>query len=138
EQVQDDAFRLAREPGIVSLMTGWPSPRLYPTKALAKITAAVFREEGGAALSCLTAEGLYPLREQIASKWRFASEPEEIIVTSGAQQAIDLVCGALREPGDVGVVEAATYTGLLNTLRSTGGRVTGFPIKGDGHDLERW
>src|SRR5438874_1274851 len=105
EQVQDDAFRLAREPGIVSLMTGWPSPRLYPTKELAKITAAVFREEGGAALSYLTAEGLYPLREQIASKWRFASEPEEIIVTSGAPQAIDLVSRALLEPGDVAGVE---------------------------------
>src|SRR3954452_1539195 len=115
EQVQDDAFRLAREPGIISLATGWPSPSLYPVKQLAKITAAVFREEGGAALSYLTAEGLYPLREQIASKWRFASEPEEIIVTSGAQQAIDLVSRALLEPGDVAVVESPTYTGLLTS-----------------------
>src|SRR5438874_3431129 len=136
EQVQDDAFRLAREPGIVSLMTGWPSPRLYPTKALAKITAAVFREEGGAALSYLTAEGLYPLREQIASKWRFASEPEEIIVTSGAQQAIDLVCRALLEPGDVAVVESPTYTGLLTPLRATGARIVGVPYNRDGLDLD--
>src|SRR4051794_33515879 len=37
EQVQDDAFRLAREPGIISLSTGWPSPRLYPTEELAQI-----------------------------------------------------------------------------------------------------
>ena len=136
EQVQDDAFRLAREPGIVSLMTGWPSPRLYPTKELAKITAAVFREEGGAALSYLTAEGLYPLREQIASKWRFASEPEEIIVTSGAQQAIDLVSRALLEPGDVAVVESPTYTGLLTSLRATGARVIGVPYNRDGLDLD--
>src|SRR3954467_11833753 len=63
EQVMDDAFRLAREPGIISLATGWPSPRLYPTDELAQITADVFREEGGAAISYLTAEGLYPLRE---------------------------------------------------------------------------
>src|SRR3954467_10050802 len=63
EQVIDDAFRLATEPGIISLSTGWPSPRLYPIDELAEITADVFREEGGAAISYLTAEGLYPLRE---------------------------------------------------------------------------
>src|SRR5436190_10895038 len=136
EQVWEDAFRLAREPGIISLATGWPSPSLYPVKQLAKITADVFREEGGAALSYLTAEGLWPLREQIASKWRFASAPEEIIVTSGAQQALDLVCRALLEPGDVAVVETPTYTGLLNTLRATGARVIGVPYDRDGLDLD--
>src|SRR3954467_2851340 len=95
EQVIDDAFRLATEPGVISLSTGWPSPRLYPIDELAKITADVFREEGGPAISYPPAEGLYPRREQIASKWRFATDPEEIIVTSGARQAIDIVCRAL-------------------------------------------
>src|SRR3954468_2300928 len=136
EQVQDDAFRLAREPGIISLSTGWPSPSLYPTKELAKITAAVFREEGEAALSYLTAEGFYPLREQIASKWRFATDPEEIIVTSGARQAIDLVCRALLEPGDVAVIESPTFTGMLTSLRATGARVIGVRYDRDGLDLD--
>src|SRR3954468_19402801 len=136
EQVWEDAFRLAREPGIISLATGWPSPSLYPVKQLAKITADVFREEGEAALSYLTAEGYYPLREQLAQKWRFASDPEEIIVTSGAQQALDLVTRALLEPGDVAVVETPTYTGLLNTLRATGARVIGVPYDRDGLDLD--
>jgi DNA-binding transcriptional MocR family regulator len=136
EQVQDDAFRLAREPGIISLSTGWPSPQLYPTEELAKITADVFREEGGNALNYLTAEGLYPLREQIASKWRFATDPEEIIVTSGARQAIDLVCRALLEPGDVAVIESPTFTGMLTSLRATGARVIGVPYDRDGLDLD--
>lgn len=136
EQVIDDAFRLATEPGMISLSTGWPSPRLYPTDELAQITADVFREEGGEAISYLTAEGLYPLREQIANKWRFATEPEEIIVTSGARQAIDLVCRALLEPGDVAVVESPTFIGLLSSLRSTGARVIGVPFDRDGLDLD--
>src|SRR3954465_6515747 len=135
EQVWEDAFRLAREPGIISLATGWPSPSLYPVKQLAKITADVFREEGEAALSYLTAEGYYPLREQLAQKWRFATDPEEIIVTSGAQQALDLVTRALLEPGDVAVIETPTYTGLLNTLRATGARVIGGPSARDGPAL---
>jgi DNA-binding transcriptional MocR family regulator len=136
EQVMDDAFRLALEPGVISLSTGWPSPRLYPTEELAQITADVFREEGGAALNYLTAEGLYPLREQIANKWRFATDPEEIIVTSGARQAIDLVCRALLEPGDVAVVESPTFIGLLTSLRATGARVIGVPYDRDGLDLD--
>jgi DNA-binding transcriptional MocR family regulator len=136
EQVMDDAFRLATEPGIISLSTGWPSPRLYPIDELAEITADVFREEGGAAISYLTAEGLYPLREQLASKWRFATDPEEIIVTSGARQAIDIVCRALLEPGDVAVVESPTFIGLLSSLRATGARVIGVPFDRDGLDLD--
>jgi DNA-binding transcriptional MocR family regulator len=136
EQVMDDAFRLATEPGIISLSTGWPSPRLYPIDELAEITADVFREERGAAISYLTAEGLYPLREQLASKWRFATDPEEIIVTSGARQAIDIVCRALLEPGDVAVVESPTFIGLLSSLRATGARVIGVPFDRDGLDLD--
>src|SRR3954463_10011920 len=136
EQVMDDAFRLAGDPDIISLSTGWPSPRLYPIDELAEITADVFREEGGAAISYLTAEGLYALREQIASKWRFATDPEEIIVTSGARQAIDIVCRALLEPGDVAVVESPTFIGLLSSLRDTGARVIGVPYDKDGLDLD--
>src|SRR3954453_23545656 len=136
EQVMDDAFRLATEPGIISLSTGWRAPPLYPIDELAKITADVFREEGGNAISYLTAEGLYPLREQLATKWRFATDPEEIIVTSGARQAIDIVCRALLEPGDVAVVETPTFIGLLSSLRGTGARVIGVPYDRDGLDLD--
>jgi DNA-binding transcriptional MocR family regulator len=136
EQVQDDAFRLPAEPGMISLSTGWPSPRLYPIEELAEITADVFREEGGDAISYLTAEGLYALREQIAERWRFATHAEEIIVTSGARQAIDLTCRALLEPGDVAVVESPTYAGILSSLRATGARVIGVPFDRDGLDLD--
>src|ERR687889_693313 len=136
EQVIEDAFRLATEPGMISLSTGWPDPPPYPTDELAQIAADVFREEGGNAISSLSAEGLYPLREQIASRFRFATEPEEIIVTSGARQAIDLVCRALLEPGDVAVVESPTFIGLLSSLRATGARVIGVPFDRDGLDLD--
>src|SRR5919112_4413807 len=66
DQVLDDAFRLAGEPGIISLSTGFPSPQTYPVKQLSRIAAKVFERNGGAALDYLTAEGLPELREQLA------------------------------------------------------------------------
>src|SRR5262249_57876840 len=112
EQVLSDAFHLPAGGDVVSLATGWPSPDLYPTEELARITADIFAEEGSNAIAYLASEGLYDLREQIArygSDQGWASNPEEIIVTSGARQGIDLVARALLEPGDVAVVESPTF-----------------------------
>ena len=115
EQVLADAMSSAGQPDLISLAVGWPSPRLYPIDELAQITADVFAEEGGEALSYLPAEGLYALREQLAERGRrfgFADEPGEIIVTSGAKQGLSLTARATLEPGDVAVVESPTFAGL--------------------------
>lgn len=138
EQVLGDAFRLAGEPGVISLSTGHPSPKLYPTEELARITADVFREEGGAALDYITSEGLWDLRERIAERGRlcgYASDPDEILVTSGARQSLDLVARELLEPGDVAVVETPSFIGLLSSLRATGARVIGIPVDEQGIDV---
>jgi 2-aminoadipate transaminase len=139
EQVLADGFTLASEPGMLSLATGWPSPRTYPSDELAAITAEVFAEEGGNALSYLPAEGLYELREQLAIRGRehgFAQDAEEIVITSGAQQAISLTTHAVLEPGRVAVVESPTFAGLLHSLRATGARVIGVPVDEDGLDVD--
>lgn len=139
EQVLADAFALAGEPGIISLAAGFPAPSLYPTAELAGLAADVFEQVGGDAISYLPAEGLYQLREQIAVRGRrfgFAEEPEEIVVTSGARQALDLTIRTVLEPGDVAVVESPTFVGLLSSLRSSGARVMGVPVDGDGLDVD--
>jgi GntR family transcriptional regulator/MocR family aminotransferase len=139
EQVTGDAFRQANEPGMLSLATGWPSPRLYPTEDLARIAAEVFETEGGEAISYLTAEGLFDLRRQIAAYGAdrgFATDAEEIIVTSGARQAIDLAARTLVEPGDVAVVESPTFVGILSSLRAAGARVIGVPVDEQGFDVD--
>jgi 2-aminoadipate transaminase len=140
EQVLADAMSSAGQPGLISLAVGWPSPRLYPTDELARITADVFAEEGGEALSYLPAEGLYALREQLAARGRrygFADDPDEIIVTSGAKQGISLVARTVLEPGDVAVIESPTFAGLLDSLRQTGARVIGVPVDEDGFDVDQ-
>ena len=139
DQVLEDAFRLPADPDIVSLSTGFPSPRCYPTKALSTIAAGVFEKRGGEALDYLTAEGLPDLREQLAVHGRqtgWASDADEILVTSGARQALDLTARALLDPGDVAVIESPTFVGSLGSMRATGARVIGVPYRRDGLDLD--
>ena len=139
EQVMADAFRLPDEPGMISLSTGFPSRDHYPVADLARISAEVFEEEGGKALDYLPAEGLFDLREQLAlrgERYGFASGPEEIVVTSGAKQAINLATQAILEPGDVVVVESPTFVGVLESVRAAGARVLGVPLDEDGFDVD--
>jgi DNA-binding transcriptional MocR family regulator len=139
DEVLEDAFRMPFEPGMISLSTGFPSPSLYPTEEIARIATDVFQNHGEEALDYLTAEGLPALREQLAERGRragFATGAEEIVVTSGARQALDLVARALLEPGDVAVVESPTFVGSLSSLRATGARVIGVPYGHDGLDTD--
>src|SRR5215210_4272149 len=68
EEVLADVMSSRGQDDLLSLAIGWPSPSLYPTAELARITAKVFEEEGGGALAYLPAEGLYSLREQLAAR----------------------------------------------------------------------
>ena len=139
EQVLADAFELADEEGMISLATGWPSPEHYPVSDLARIAGEVFEEEGGKAISYLGAEGLFALREQLGlrgERFGFASGPEEIIVTSGAKQALSLSTRAILEPGDVAIVESPTFVGVLESIRATGAQTLGVPVDENGFDVD--
>jgi 2-aminoadipate transaminase len=139
EQVLADAFSLAGREDVISLATGWPAPSTYPTDEVARIAAEVFAEEGGDALSYLPPEGLFELREQIAARGRtygYAEDADEIVITSGAQQAIALSARATLEPGDVAVVESPTFMGMMTATRGSGARVIGVPVDKDGFDVD--
>ena len=139
EQVLADTFSLAGREDVISLATGWAAPSCYPTEELARITADVFAEVGGAALSYLNAEGLFDLREQIAIRGReygYASEADEVVITSGAQQALSLSARAVLEPGDVAVTESPTFIGMMTALRGAGAKVFGVPVDRDGFDVD--
>jgi DNA-binding transcriptional MocR family regulator len=139
QQVHLELFHTPFEPDVLSLGLGWPSPSTLPTQELARITADVYREEGGEALSYLNAEGLPSLRQELAARGQeagFATEAEEIIVTTGARQGLDLMARALVAPGDVAAIESPTFTGALASLQSAGARVIGVPFDEDGLDVD--
>ena len=82
---------------------------------------------------------MFELREQLAARGReygWAEDADEIVVTSGAQQAIALAARATLEPGDVAVVESPTFIGMMTALRGTGARVIGVPVDEDGLDVD--
>jgi len=138
EEILSDAFRLARQEGMISLATGFPSPRFHPTKELGEHAAHAFAEEGENVIAYTNPEGLLELRRRIAEggvERGFAESAEEIIVTSGGQQAIDVAVRAIVEPDDIVVVESPTFVGTLAALRSTGARVIGVPVDDDGLDV---
>ena len=139
ERVLQETLVTSTRDDLISLAVGFPDPALYPTEEIAAITGRVFEEEGDAALSYLSAEGLPALRQEIAERGRaagFASDAEEIIVTSGARQGLDLVARTVLGPGDVAVVESPTFIGVLSSLQATGARVIGVPMDEDGFDVD--
>jgi DNA-binding transcriptional MocR family regulator len=139
EQILAEVFSLAGRDDLISLAVGWPAPSTYPTDEVARITAEVFAEEGGNALSYLQPEGLFDLREQIAARGRaygYAEDADEVVITSGAQQAISLAAQATLEPGDVAVIESPTFMGLMTAMRGTRARVIGVPVDEDGFDVD--
>jgi 2-aminoadipate transaminase len=139
EQILAETFSLAGRDDVISLAIGWPAPSNYPTDELARITAEIFEEEGGNALSYLPAQGLFDLREQIAARGRsfgYAEDADEVVITSGAQQAIALCAQATLEPGDVAVVESPTFIGMMTAMRGARARVIGVPVDEDGFDVD--
>jgi DNA-binding transcriptional MocR family regulator len=123
----------------VNLATGFASADLHPVRELAKISEAVFAEDGAAALMYGDPDGLWELREELARRGTavgFATGSEEIVVTTGGRQAIDLVCRAVLRPGDVAVTESPTYMGALASMQDSGARVFGVPYDEHGLDVD--
>lgn len=125
--------RLADRPGVINFASGAPAPDFFPVEELRRAVNAVFEKEGAAALQYDAPEGLLPLREQIAA--RVGSAVDDVLVTSGTQQAVDLITRTLLRPGDVVVTEAPTYSGALEAFAASGARVVGVPVDRGGMDL---
>ena len=89
------------------------------------------------ALAYTAPEGHVALREQIATHVDGeVLDPDQVIVTTGAQQALDIVYRTLLQPSDVAVTESPTFTGSLLAMRATGARVIGVPVDEDGLDVD--
>jgi len=124
---------------VIPLASGFPDPTLCPSQELADAAAAIARDNPRAVSDYLSVEGLTQLRERLAELGResgFARSADELLVTTGARQGIDLVSRAVLGPGDVALVESPTFAGTLASMQATGARVLPVPVDADGLDVE--
>lgn len=125
--------------GTVSFAWGAGDPRLAPAGELRGLVGEVLDLDGASALGPENSDGYPPLRAALANYLRqlgMEVSAEEVVVTSGTQQAIALVCDALLLLGDTVIVEAPTWPGVLDALEARRMRVVGVPLDADGMDVQ--
>ena len=126
-----DLLILTEQPGMLSLAGGLPAPELLPVDRVAQAVQRVLADDGPRALQYAPTEGTDVLRGVVAARLDVA--PADVLVTTGSQQALDLLARALVDPGDVVVVEDPSYLGALQAWRAVGATLVAVPA--DEHGL---
>jgi len=132
-----DAARPAHGPEVINLARMQPSADLIPQALLQRCIAHALTEHGTDALVYAPPEGARRLREQIARDLLARGvpvQPEDVIVTSGSQQGLDLVSRALLDPGDALLIEPATYAGAIELFTVAGANLLPVPLDDEGPD----
>jgi 2-aminoadipate transaminase len=121
-----EILKVAERPDVLSFAGGLPAPELFPVEAIAAAHAHVLSSSGPAALQYSTTEGFGPLREWIAARFTAhgaKTAADELLITSGSQQGIDLVSRVLLDPGSIVVTENPSYLAALQVFASAEARV---------------
>ncbi|MEE0858206.1 MAG: PLP-dependent aminotransferase family protein [Acutalibacteraceae bacterium] len=135
-----EIFKYASDPEVVSLSAGNPAPDAFPCEEIAEISARLLKEYPVDVLQYGTTEGYIPLRnylkQYMKEKHNIGTENDELIITSGAQQIMDLSAKSLCNEGDVVICEAPSFIGSLNSFRSYNAKLVGVPVESDGINIE--
>ena len=140
QRMQSSAIRellkIAERPDVISFAGGLPAPEVFPIEPFKKACIKVLNEKGPASLQYGSTEGFLPLRELIAkhaARFGMNVTADNILPTSGSQQALDLIGKVFLNPGDNVVVESPTYVGALQAWRVYGANF--IPIKIDSEGM---
>ena len=130
-----ELFKLLGKPGIISFAGGFPDSAMFDVDGIKQAVNQALTEEPGAALQYGATEGFQPLREQLsafmATKGATVS-PSELIVTTGSQQALDLLGKTMISPGDKVIVEGPTFLATIQCFRLYGAELISAPIDANG------
>lgn len=130
-------FNISMKPGVISFAGGLPDPGSFPSEEMAGVSGKLLREHGERMLQYGPARGLDALIQAVVERMAargMAAAPDEILITSGAQQALDLAGRALLDPGDIVLVERPTFMGALGVFRNCACRLVGVPMDDEGLD----
>jgi 2-aminoadipate transaminase len=134
-----ELLKLTQDPEIISFAGGLPAPEVFPVDAFREATCRVLETHGQAALQYSTTEGHPPLRQWIVdymARYGIEAKVENVLITSGSQQALDLIGKVMINPGDLILTEQPTYLGALQAWRAYQAEFTSVPVDGDGLQID--
>ena len=135
-----EIFKYASDSEVVSLSAGNPSPEAFPSKEIAQISADILSRSPVSVLQYSVSEGYTPLRNHITDYMKkehnIGREFDDILITTGAQQIMDLCSKAIVNEGDIVICEAPSFIGSLNTFRSYNAKLVGVKVEPDGMSIE--
>ncbi|SHI57012.1 PLP-dependent aminotransferase family protein [Desulfosporosinus lacus] len=132
-----ELLKVTEQPQIISFAGGLPAPELFPLKEIQESYAQVFGTGDPSVLQYGTTEGYLPLREEIAAQMRIKgiqTEAENIFLTNGSQQGLDLIAKLFINPGDIVLLQNPSYLGAIQTFRSYQANFETIPTNGPGID----
>ncbi|MBX9871870.1 MAG: PLP-dependent aminotransferase family protein [Burkholderiaceae bacterium] len=135
-----ELFKLLGKPGIISFAGGFPDSAMFDVDGIREASQKALSEEPGAALQYGATEGYNPLREQLAAFMGGKGvqvAADGLIVTTGSQQALDLIGKTLIDPGAKVIVEAPTFLATIQCFRLYGANVIGAPIDAQGVQVDQ-
>ena len=135
----DDMFSFGVDPAVISLACGNPDSALFPAAALKQAAEDAVGEDPVAALQYGKTNGYPPLltliRRRLAEKQHIRCAENELLVTTGSQQGLEMLAKILVNDGDTVLAEEPAFIGSLNAFRSAGAKLIGVPLEEDGMDL---
>ena len=134
-----ELLKYTEKPDIISFAGGLPAPDVFPVEEFSAACERVLREHGAMALQYSTTEGYLPLREMItrhSARYGIKITPENVLITSGSQQALDLLGKILIDPGDRILVESPTYLAALQAWKAYGAEFISVPMDDDGMNTD--
>ncbi|MBP6647137.1 MAG: PLP-dependent aminotransferase family protein, partial [Burkholderiaceae bacterium] len=111
-----EILKVTEKPGIISFAGGLPSARTFPKTEFAAACAAVLANDADAALQYGASEGYGPLRQAVADMLPWDVNPDQVLITTGSQQGLDLIAKILIDEGSKVLVETPTYLGALQAF----------------------
>jgi 2-aminoadipate transaminase len=126
-----ELLKLTEDPEVISFAGGLPAPEVFPVEEVAEASRRVLAEQGPRALQYSTTEGYLPLREMLCrhmGRYGIQVAPPNVLVTSGSQQALELIGKLLLDPGNRVATEAPTYLGALQAWAASQTRYVTVPI----------
>ncbi|KTT17751.1 aminotransferase-like domain-containing protein [Pseudacidovorax intermedius] len=111
-----EILKVTERPDVISLAGGLPSPQTFPVTAFAAACAEVLATDGQAALQYAASEGYAPLRQAVADMLPWEVNPDQVLITTGSQQGLDLIAKVLIDPQAKVLVETPTYLGALQAF----------------------